>query len=150
MTVTISDQISIVVHRTDLTFIRYATDQLRPFDIAPEQNLAILLLAERSPRTQSELGHALTKDKTNMTRLLGALERKGLVERENSEGDRRSLTVSLTASGRQLAARTRPIAARFQELLTTGISASDLDVFTRTLEAMNTNLHTSVSHSQES
>ncbi len=145
MAATISDQFSIIIHRTDLLFTRYATEKLSPLDIAPEQNLVVLLLAERSPQTQSELGAAVNKDKTNMTRLLAALERKGLVRRSSPSGDRRSLLVHLTPAGTELARNTAPIAARFQDLLTQNIPEADLLTFTRTLEAMNTNLQASLS-----
>ena len=144
MDIPFAHQIGISIHRTDLLFTRYATKRLSSVGIAPEQNLVILLLAERSPQTQKELGLSLNKDKTNMTRLLAALERKGLARRTNPLGDRRSLVVTLTPAGEKVAKLTAPIAAGFQQLLTRGISATELDGFTRTLDAMNANLSASM------
>lgn len=60
------------------------------------------LLADRqSARVQELAGHAGITPST-ATRILDALERRGVVERIRSDEDRRAVAVSLTIAGRQL------------------------------------------------
>jgi DNA-binding MarR family transcriptional regulator len=44
-------------------------------------------------------------DRTTLTRMLGLMEKAGLVARGERESDRRSLAISLTAEGRRLSLR---------------------------------------------
>src|SRR5688500_125114 len=57
-------------------------------------------LLHLGPMNQRTLGEKLLRSKANMTQLLCGLEDEGLLKRERSESDRRSIEISLTRSGR--------------------------------------------------
>lgn len=59
------------------------------------------------------------------TRMLGTLERDGIVERRASECDRRSVTVRLTAKGRRLLRRKRSLIAAKQRTIHEMLSADE-------------------------
>ncbi|GAA3321409.1 hypothetical protein GCM10020331_037130 [Ectobacillus funiculus] len=55
MKLTLDDYISIFIHQTDLALTSCVKDRLAPFNIAPEQNLIMMLLWEQDGLTQNEL-----------------------------------------------------------------------------------------------
>ncbi|MGW8249926.1 MAG: MarR family winged helix-turn-helix transcriptional regulator, partial [Anaerolineales bacterium] len=60
------------------------------------------------PMCQSELGSKLLKSGGNITMVVDNLEKRGLVERQRDEQDRRFVTVSLTDAGKTLIAEVFP------------------------------------------
>src|ERR1700733_7943371 len=70
--------------------------------LSPSQHGLLELLGDRqSARVQELAAHAGITPST-ATRILDALERRGVVERIRSDEDRRAVAVSLTIDGRQL------------------------------------------------
>lgn len=60
------------------------------------------------PLCQGELGQKILKSNANLTTVVDSLEKKQLVIRDRATGDRRRVTVSLTAAGETLIARVFP------------------------------------------
>lgn len=75
--------------------------------LTPSQASTLALVAARGPLPVSEIAHADSLNPTMVSRIVGALEAKGLVERIRSADDRRSFTVAATAEGDHLQARIR-------------------------------------------
>jgi MarR family transcriptional regulator, transcriptional regulator for hemolysin len=70
------------------------------------QSLGTLLrLAEDDGLTQAELSRRQRVEAPTMCRMIDRLERDGLVERRADPADRRATRVSLSAEGREVAAR---------------------------------------------
>ncbi len=61
----------------------------------------MLTLAEIEPARIQDLVREMSRDKSQMTRLIGALETKGLIERKGAPNDARVSLMSLTPEGRQ-------------------------------------------------
>ena len=80
-------------------------DALAPLDIDMRGYLALVLIADDAaePLRPSDLGVTLDATRTQVTRLLDALEARGLTRRLPSTQDRRSLQLALTPAGRALA-----------------------------------------------
>ncbi len=100
------------------TAVVHLNRQLRRADIAvglpTAQASALALLVSAGPHTNSELaGFELVSGPT-MTRIVSALEDRGLVSRGRSPGDQRSVRIEATAAGRELIARA--LANRVTEL----------------------------------
>lgn len=88
------------------------------------QYLVLLVLWERGETTVKELGAALHLDYGTMSPLLKRLESAGLVRRERSAQDERSVRVALTGRGEVLRERAEDVP---QALLTaTGLSEADV------------------------
>ena len=66
------------------------------------------VLLHLGPLPQSVLGTKLFTGRPNITKLVDHLQARGLVKRERSEADRRSITVHLTPEGRRLIKRLFP------------------------------------------
>jgi DNA-binding MarR family transcriptional regulator len=76
---------------------------LAPLDLKPADASILLLTGARPGLTQSELGRALGIQRANMAPLIGALIRRGLLERAPVDG--RSQSLRLTPEGEALRAR---------------------------------------------
>src|SRR5260221_1771743 len=73
------------------------------WDLSPSQfNVLNLLHANSLGLSQTNLGRQLLTHRSNVTGLVDRLEKRGFVERTNSETDRRVYQVVLTSTGRRL------------------------------------------------
>ncbi|MBG9546053.1 MarR family transcriptional regulator [Cytobacillus firmus] len=134
------DYISIAIHQTDLTLTGYIKQKLAPFNLAPEQNLILMLLWERDGLSQNAIAETLNKDKTNIARMVLNLERKGFIKRTISQSDRRSLIVNLTEEGKVLGDKIIPITEEFNHLVIKGITEEEIKELDRILTKMRRNV----------
>jgi DNA-binding MarR family transcriptional regulator len=87
---------------------------------------AALTVLDRRPRaSQRELGRVLDLDRSTIADLVARMVRRGLIERERDEDDRRRNTLQLTTSGRAELARLRPRVNAIEPTLTAGLSPSE-------------------------
>jgi DNA-binding MarR family transcriptional regulator len=77
--------------------------QLAYLDLTPSEINALANLADGHSRTVSALGAAAGTRPTTLTSVLDRLEHRGHITRGNRPGDRRSVHVELTPSGRRAA-----------------------------------------------
>jgi DNA-binding MarR family transcriptional regulator len=85
------------------------------------QYLAMLVLWEHGDMPVKNLGEYLRLDSGTLSPLLKRMQAAGLVQRERSAHDERSVTVRLTAQGRALKERARSVPRKV-------IEASGLDL----------------------
>jgi len=133
------DYIGILIHQTDLAFTNYVKKKLAPFNLAPEQNLIMMLLWEKDGLNQNEIAEKLNKDKTNIARMVFNLEQKRYIRRTCGE-DRRSLRVYLTDEGKELENHVIPVAEDFNETVCKGISNEELKQLRTILTKMCANV----------
>jgi MarR family transcriptional regulator, organic hydroperoxide resistance regulator len=70
------------------------------FDLAPQQGMALRALHE--PRPMGDLAKFLACDNSNVTAIVDKLERRGFVERQPAEHDRRVKLIVLTDEGHRV------------------------------------------------
>ncbi|WP_338753686.1 MarR family transcriptional regulator [Bacillus sp. FJAT-52991] len=136
----LDEYISIYLHQTDLLITSEVKNKLAPFNIAPEQNLVMMLLWKKDGLSQQEIAEKLKKDKTNIARMLLNLEKKGLIRRVCCQHDRRSLKVFLTDKGDQLKTVIIPIAQEINQRIYKGISEEELQTVRSVLSKIHENL----------
>jgi DNA-binding MarR family transcriptional regulator len=78
--------------------------ELADLDLTASEINALANLADGQGRTVSQLGAAVGARPTTLTSVLDRLERRGHITRGSRAGDRRSVLVELTGSGREAAA----------------------------------------------
>ena len=140
MKLTLKDYISIKIHKTDLLLTNFVKSKLEPFNLAPEQNLIMMLLWEQDGITQNQLVESLNKDKTNIARMASNLESKGFIKRLTCKDDRRAVRLYLTEAGKELGNEVIPIAEQFNEIVTDGISREELLQLEKVLTKINVNI----------
>ncbi|MFC4061582.1 MarR family winged helix-turn-helix transcriptional regulator [Planomonospora corallina] len=111
---------------------------LRDLGLTYPQYLAMMVLWEREPVTVKELGAALRLDSGTLSPLLKRLEAQGLVRRERSASDERSVLVRLTPGGAGLRARAEEIPARVAAA--TGLGLEELVGLRDTLRRLTASL----------
>lgn len=144
MNISFNDYITIMIHQTDLTLTSFIKAKLAPLNIAPEQNLILLLLLEKDGMSQNEIAKKLVKDKTNIARMLSNLEKKGFISRHINKMDGRSFNVFLTENGKKLGELVYPITEEFYRTVCTGITCEELQTVNEVLLKMQRNVKTSI------
>jgi len=109
-------------------------------DITAEEWAVLLLLWQQNGRGPAELADLTVRDRTTMTRLLDAMERKGLVGRKTDLKDRRRMLVTLTSKGRDLQAVLVPQAQALIGRTLKGIPEENIATTLSTLRQMTENL----------
>ncbi|MDP4106396.1 MAG: MarR family transcriptional regulator [Bacillota bacterium] len=135
-----SDYISILIHQTDLALTTAIKAKLSPLNLAPEQNLILMLLWKQDGLSQNEIAKKLNKDKTNIARMINSLEKKELILRQCSKIDARSLHVYLTESGKQLSKLVYPIIEEFNQIVRSGIMQDELETVEKVLMKIRQNV----------
>lgn len=144
MKLTFQDYISIKIHKTDLLLTSFIKSKLDSFNLAPEQNLIMMLLWEQDGLTQNQLVEKLGKDKTNIARMASCLEKKGFIKRSPCQDDRRSLKIYLTPCGKELGKKVIPISEEFNDIVSNNLSDEELIELERLLTKINQNVQTSI------
>lgn len=110
------------------------------YDITTEQWSILLSLWERDGLTQQEIADKTYKDKANITRFIGDLERAGYLARKPDPADGRKYAVYLTPRGRELRGELMPIVRNLWKTILRGIPARDVAATRRVLTGIFENL----------
>ena len=120
-------------------FVQNATES--GLDISLDHWMVLCPIWELESVSQKELGEMCLKDKTNITRIIDALEEKNLVVRVEDQIDHRIKRVVLTNAGKQLFNDVLPIMEKTREEVRANISDYDIDIFNNVLSKILQNLN---------
>lgn len=117
---------------------------LADFDLDLGQYLVLTMLSTDAgePNIPSELGVVIDATRTQMTRLVDRLEARGLVRRQASTQDRRSLELSLSTEGKRVLERAIPAVHAAYATAWAPFGESGLTTATRTLSKLHQTLTT--------
>ncbi|WP_028547150.1 MarR family winged helix-turn-helix transcriptional regulator [Paenibacillus taiwanensis] len=132
--------IGVIVHRADLKLNNYYQKVVNPFDITVDQWEILVVLWEHEGITQKELAERLTKDQTNIARMLFKLEKKSFIYRVTHETDRRSLRVYLTDKGRDVKEEILAPSIEAYQKTIEGLTEEEVETFRRILSVMYNNV----------
>lgn len=114
--------------------------RVRATGLQPGQPKVLEYLLECGPSSPKAISEGCVFDKSTITSLLNGLERNGLIKRETSEEDRRSIIVSLTPSGEEKAEEVAAVCGDIDEKVLYGFSAEDRIAFISMMERVRNNL----------
>ncbi|MFG2137744.1 MarR family winged helix-turn-helix transcriptional regulator [Streptomyces sp. NPDC048650] len=117
-------QVCFHLHAASRAFGSVYRDALKDLGLTYPQYLAMLVLWEHGPQPVKAIGERLRLDSGTLSPLLKRLETAGLVRRERSAEDERSVTVHLTAAGEDLRTAALPVPRRI--LAATGLTVDEL------------------------
>ncbi|MEV7465153.1 MULTISPECIES: MarR family winged helix-turn-helix transcriptional regulator [Streptomyces] len=123
-------QVCFSLHAASRAFGGVYRDALKDLGLTYPQYLVMLVLWEHGPQPVKTIGERLRLDSGTLSPLLKRLETAGLVRRERSSEDERSVTVQLTPAGDELRTRALPVPRRM--LAATGLTIEEL----RTLQGL--------------
>ncbi|MGY4976776.1 MarR family winged helix-turn-helix transcriptional regulator [Streptomyces sp. 900105755] len=109
------------------------TEALRPLGIELRHFAVLLVLVDRGPTVQRDLGPATGSDKAGIMRVVDDLERMGLAVRRPVPGDRRVRAVEITPRGLELFDAAHVAARPPAERLVAGFEAGEREQLTELL-----------------
>ena len=115
---------------------RYLEVELRRYEASLIRfNIMSALFKNGGEMTPSEIAESVFREKNSITAAINTMERQGVVRREPSPNDRRSVKVVITDKGWKEANRLSPIA---QEISREVLSSMDKDKVEDMVETMRT------------
>jgi DNA-binding MarR family transcriptional regulator len=108
-------------------------EEAGPLDITPVQEALLLVLSRRENLDQKTLAELVALDRSTAGNVIDRLEKRKLIARAENDKDRRARLVSLTARGKSLSEKLRPIAQRAAERLLAPLSPLERSEFIRLL-----------------
>ncbi|TCV09007.1 MarR family transcriptional regulator [Samsonia erythrinae] len=114
-------------------------------DLTKPQYAVLEALMISGDLDQIALGHASATTKATLTEMLGRMEQRGLIERQNDKTDKRRRIVRLTAVGEAKLVAIRPFAESITNSMMTGLSAQEQE----TLIALLAKVRKGVAATQE-
>lgn len=110
--------------------------QFDSYHITRVQWTALYYIDRHREIRQSDLATLMTITEPTLVGILDRLEREDLVERRQSLEDRRQKNLVLTPKGRSLNKKISPVVEKFKDLVTEGLTQTDLDTYKKVLDHM--------------
>lgn len=108
--------------------------------ITSDQWVILKRISERETLNQREVAAVTGKDPASITRTLDLLVKKGWVERQTVEGDRRAYQIVLTEEGLTLVQQLTPLAQETRQAGLHGVTDEEFESFKTTLNKIFTNV----------
>ncbi len=126
----------LALQRATHTTLHVLATVLADLDLTASEINTLANLADGRGRTASQLGAAVGARPTTLTSVLDRLERRGHITRGTRAGDRRSVLIELTASGRLAAAAIRQAIADLEHHALADLPAESVEGFYTVLQAL--------------
>lgn len=138
----LSKEIAVELNLTGCRLKQYTSVMLkrRGIELTPEQFLLIDLLWNQGPLSQQQLADQMQKDKNSVTKLVDAIERKGLAVRSQNPEDRRSNTIVLTPKAQEMKLKAKTIGIDMLDMMLEDISEQEQRSFLMTLRKLSHNM----------
>lgn len=120
--------------KTYLQLNRMVLDQAAALGLSPGQPKILEFLAAQGEHEQKAIADYCEIEPATVGSILTRMEAAGLVTRRNRPGNRRSLYVSLTPRGQELAGALNGIFAEAEAQITAGLTAEERQTLTGLLE----------------
>ncbi|MFI0018641.1 MarR family winged helix-turn-helix transcriptional regulator [Streptomyces griseus] len=117
-------QVCFSLHAASRAFGGFYRQALKGLGLTYSQYLVMLVLWEHGPQSVKAIGERLQLDSGTLSPLLKRLETAGLVRRERSREDERSVVIDLTDEGTRL--RERALSVPRGVLAATGLSLDEV------------------------
>lgn len=138
----LSKEVTVELNLTHCRLKQFMATMLKRnnIDLTPEQFLLIDMLWNQGDLSQQQLADAMQKDKNSITKLIDAIERKGLVVRLQNPNDRRSNTIVLTEMGQNMKLEAKKVGISLLDKMLEGIAEEDIQHFLDTMRRITQNM----------
>jgi DNA-binding MarR family transcriptional regulator len=116
------------------------SEEVRPLGATLQMWRVLAALRERDGRRMGDLSETTSIEVSTLTRLVDAMEQKGLVARRRDAGDARVVALHVTPVGRRLTQRITPIAERYERVALAGFAAAEADGLKAALRRLYANM----------
>lgn len=116
----------------------------KKFEITPEQYLILTLLVENGELYQRQLSEITLKDRANVARIVGILQKKELIQKIIDSNGRRIYKIVVTPKGKALRDKILSTDMELISIITKDISKEELDSLISTLAKIYKNVREKV------
>ncbi|AZG10255.1 MarR family transcriptional regulator [Pigmentiphaga sp. H8] len=113
---------------------------LKPFDCSPLMWRVVSVLSDQDGRSVAELAETTVIERSNLSRLLDAMEEDGLVTRSHGVEDKRQTMVYVTTKGRSLFERSLPAVLGYYQIFLADISPPEMTVLMKVIRTIKRNV----------
>lgn len=132
---------SLAISEIDRCWHKLAAEEMAKYDLNSAHAVYLTSLYDFAEGiTAAKLGELCCKNKADVSRMIGILEKKGLVRKEAVGGNLYRAKLLLTEEGKKAAEHVQRRAALAVEMAGSGMTDADRDVFYRCLEKITSNL----------
>ncbi len=132
---------SLAISEIDRCWHKLAAEEIAKYDLnSPHAVYLTTLYHYQEGITAAKLGELCCKNRSDVSRMIAILEKKGLVCKEAVGDNLYRAKLVLTPKGQQAAQQVQQRAALAVELAGSGMSESDREIFYRCLESITANL----------
>jgi MarR family transcriptional regulator, organic hydroperoxide resistance regulator len=114
--------------------------ELQRFGISLQVWRLLASLLHQDQQKLMDLAAHTSVEASTVSRVVGAMQRKGLVNRRRSGADARSVVISLTEKGRSLALQILPLAQLYERIALAGFAADEVAQLKRLLTRLYENI----------
>lgn len=143
----LNDAISFIISRTYSKMKNLFLKELKKYGITLEQWVLLAQLSEKEGISPTDLSLVSLRDKPYTTRLIDRLAENGLIFKEESKVDKRSLLIYLTQQGEEIKKEIIPLADKINEWLVENMDEQEVKSLKVLLHRMHSNIQT---HSRDS
>lgn len=129
-----------LVRRVGLRIGELFDRAIAPYGVDVSMYRVLAALSERDGQRLGTLGEVTTIELSTLSRLVGTMSAKGLLTRRRPSGNGRIVEISLSPRGRRLVKDLVPIAVRFEQVATGGLSEAEVARIKSQLETAFRNL----------
>jgi DNA-binding MarR family transcriptional regulator len=102
------------LRRAQVAVFQQFTARFAEFELTPAEYSVLALIGSNPGSKQAQVGDALGIKRANFVALINGLEARGLTERREADGDRRSNALFLTTAGERLIERANAVQTEFE------------------------------------
>ncbi|MGD9885990.1 MAG: MarR family winged helix-turn-helix transcriptional regulator [Reyranella sp.] len=115
-------------------------EEVRPLGATLQMWRVLAALRERDGRRMGDLSATTSIEVSTLTRLVDAMEAKGVVARRRAADDARAIVLFVTPAGRRLTQRIVPIAERYEQVALAGFSDAEAERLKAALRRLYANM----------
>jgi DNA-binding MarR family transcriptional regulator len=136
----LTDSFPYVVTRVGVRMGELFSRRLQGYGVSLPMYRVMAALWQCDGQRLGDLSDMTSVEISTLSRLVGAMQRKGLVSRKRPDSNGRAVEISLTRSGRTLLEKLMPLAQRHEKIGLRGLDADQVAILKRHLAIVYRNL----------
>src|SRR4029077_8193332 len=136
----LTDAFPYLIARVGVRMAELFAKRLESFGVTLPMYRVMAALWERGGQRLGDLSEMTSVEISTISRLVGGMQRRGLLSRRRPDSNARTVEINLTKSGCALVERLIPLAQRHEEVGLQGFAADEVDVLKKNLDTVYRNL----------
>jgi MarR family transcriptional regulator, organic hydroperoxide resistance regulator len=136
----LTDAFPYLITRVGVRMGELFSRRLESYGVTLPMYRVMAALWQRGGQRLSDLSEMTSVEISTLSRLVGVMQRRGLLSRTRPDSNARTVQINLTRSGRALIEQLIPLAQRHEEVGLKGFAADEVDVLKKNLVTVYSNL----------